>query len=40
MWEGIYLGVLPAVPVDAAETREGILPVDVHSARAADTLAA
>ena len=34
----IDLGVLAGVPVDSAKARKGVLAVDVHGARATDTL--
>lgn len=40
VWEGINLGVCRGVAVDAAETGKGVLPVNVHGTRAADTLSA
>ena len=40
MWKGIDLGVFVRVPVDAAETSEGVLTINVHGTRAADTLSA
>ena len=32
VWKRVYLGDLALVPVDAAETGEGVLAVDVHGA--------
>ena len=40
MWQWVDLAVFTPVTVDSAETCKGVLAVDVHSARAADTLAA
>lgn len=36
----IYLGVGTAVAFDSAQARKGVLPVDVHGARTADTFTA
>ena len=40
MRKGVDLGVLGRVPVDPAEARQRVLAVDVHGARATDTLSA
>lgn len=40
MWEGVDLGVFARVPVDAAETGEGVLAINVHGTRPANTLSA
>lgn len=40
MREGVDLGVLARVSVDAAETCEGVLAINVHGARATDTFSA
>ena len=40
MWKRVNLCVVGRVSVDAAETREGVLPVDVHCTRATNALSA
>jgi len=40
MWERIDFTVLASVPVNAAQASKGVLSVDVHCARSADTLSA
>lgn len=40
VWKGVDLGVFARVPVDAAETGEGVLAINVHGTRPTDTLSA
>lgn len=40
MWQRIDLRILRCVSVNAAQAGEGVLAVDVHGARAADTFSA
>ena len=40
MRQRVDFGILGGIPVDSAETSQGVLAVDVHCARAADALAA
>lgn len=40
MREGVDLGVLATVTVDSAKAGKGVLTVNVHGARSADTLTA
>lgn len=40
MGKRVDLGILVRSPVDSAQASKGVLAVDVHGARAADTLAA
>jgi hypothetical protein len=40
VWKGVDLGVFGRVSVDAAETGEGVLAINVHGTRPADTLSA
>jgi hypothetical protein len=38
--QGVDLRVLALRPIDPTQTRQGVLPVDIHRARAADSLSA
>jgi len=40
VWKGVDLRVLARVPVDAAETGQGVLAINVHGTRTTDTLSA
>ena len=40
VWKGVDLGVLGRIPVDAAETGEGVLAINVHGTRTTDALPA
>lgn len=40
MWKRVNLGVFARIPVNAAETSEGVLTINVHGTRAANTLSA
>lgn len=40
MGKGVDLGVFARVPVDAAETSEGVLAINVHGTRTTDALSA